>query len=50
MEIGYRKGSGYGMVEFNKSEGTARIALYRLGDQDEMFTGFPRTIRLGGQP
>ena len=50
MEIGYRKGSGYGMVEFNKAETTATISLYRLGDQDEMFPGFPQTIDVGGKP
>lgn len=49
-EIGYRKGSGYGMVEFNKREHTATISLYRLGDQEEQFEGFPKTIPIGGQP
>ena len=47
MEVGIRKGSGYGMVEFNKAEKTATIALYRLGNEDEMFSGFPQTIELG---
>ncbi len=50
MTIGYRKGSGYGMVEFNKKDKTATISLYRLGDRGEMFEGFPQTIPLGGKP
>ncbi|TWU38334.1 alkaline phosphatase D family protein [Novipirellula artificiosorum] len=50
MMIGYRKGSGYGMVEFNKNEGTAKVSLYRLGNQGEMFPGFPQTIAVGGKP
>jgi hypothetical protein len=50
MVIGYRKGSGYGMVEFNKTDYTATVALYRLGDQEEMFEGFPKTITVGGKP
>ncbi len=50
MEIGYRKGSGYGIVEFDKQNQTARISLYRLGDQEEMFEGFPQTIQIGGKP
>jgi arylsulfatase A-like enzyme len=49
-EIGYRKGSGYGIVEFHKSEHTATFSLYRLGDNDEMFEGFPKTLEIGGQP
>jgi hypothetical protein len=50
MEIGYRKGSGYGMVEFNKKDGSVIISLYRLGNAGEMFPGFPKTIRTGGKP
>ena len=49
MEIGYRKGSGYGMVEFHTEDGTAKISMYRLGDQEEMFSGFPKTIDVGGK-
>jgi hypothetical protein len=50
MEIGYRKGSGYGMVEFNTADGTAKISLYRLGNKNEMFPGFPQTIEVGRKP
>ncbi len=50
MEIGLRKGSGYGMVEFNQADGTAKISMYRLGNEDEMFSGFPKTIKVGGKP
>lgn len=50
MEIGYRKGSGYGIVEFNKRNQTAKISLYRLGNRDEQFPGFPKTIPVGGRP
>ena len=50
MEIGRRKGSGYGMVVFDKQQRTATIALYRLGNDDAMFPGFPQTIALGGAP
>jgi len=50
MEIGYRKGSGYGMVEFDKQSKTVRISLYRLGNKDEQFSGFPKTIKVGGRP
>lgn len=48
LEIGYRKGSGYGIVELNKQEKTARISLYRVGRKEEQFDGFPQTIKLGG--
>jgi hypothetical protein len=50
MEIGVRKGSGYGMVEFNKQDGTAKVSMYRLGNEDQMFDGFPKTIKVGGKP
>jgi phosphodiesterase/alkaline phosphatase D-like protein len=50
MEIGYRKGSGYGLVEFNKKDATATISMYRLGESNELFSGFPKTIRIGGKP
>ena len=50
MVIGYRKGSGYGMVEFNRKKKTAKISLYKLGDKEEMFPGFPQTINVGGEP
>ena len=50
MAIGYRKGSGYGMVEFDRRKKTAKISMYRLGDKEEMFKGFPQTIKVGGQP
>ena len=50
MEIGYRKGSGYGIVEFHKGDQTATISMYRLGNQNEMFEGFPKTITVGGRP
>ena len=50
MEVGYRKGSGYGMVEFDRKNKTATISLYRLGNNEEMFQGFPQTIEVGGQP
>lgn len=49
-EIGYRKGSGYGIVAFNKQDLTATVALYRLGEREEMFDGFPQTIPVGGKP
>ena len=50
MEIGYRKGSGYGIVLFDKQDRSAKIWLYRLGNQEETFRGFPKTIPLGGKP
>ena len=50
MVIGYRKGSGYGMVEFDRINKTAKISMYRLGDKEEMFQGFPKTIVVGGKP
>ncbi|WP_168565551.1 alkaline phosphatase D family protein [Crateriforma spongiae] len=46
MEIGYRKGSGYGVVDFSPDRRSAKISLYRLGDQEEMFEGFPQTIQI----
>lgn len=46
IEAGYRRGSGYGLVEFRPASGTAIISLYRLGDQEELFRGFPQTIQL----
>lgn len=50
MELGYRKGSGYGMVDFDKVNKLATFRLYRLGDKSEMFAGFPRTVYIGGDP
>lgn len=50
MEIGYRKGSGYAVVEFDKATHEATASLYRLGDREEMFEGFPVTIKVGGKP
>ena len=50
MEVGYRKGSGYGMVEFDLVTRSATVSLYRLGDQEEVFPGFPQTIQIGGKP
>ena len=49
-EIGYRKGSGYGVVIFRPQDLSAEVHLYRLGDQGEQFEGFPQTIQLGGRP
>jgi len=50
MEVGYRKGSGYGMVEFDRQNKTAKISMYRLGNKEEMFEGFPQTVTVGGKP
>ncbi len=50
MEIGYRKGSGYAIVQFDKPAGNATVALYRLGDSEEVFPGFPQTVHVGGKP
>ena len=50
MEVGYRKGSGYGMVAFDRKNQTATVSLYRLGNKEEMFPGFPMTINVGGGP
>lgn len=49
-ELGYIKGSGYGMVEFDKKRDRATIMLFRVpieGRRDEMFKGFPISIFLG---
>ena len=48
-EIGRKKGSGYGLVEFDTSNGMARINLYRYGGSNEQFDGFPHEIRVGGR-
>lgn len=50
MVVGYRKGSGYGMVEFDRINKRATVSMYRLGDQEEMFLGFPQMINIGGKP
>jgi alkaline phosphatase D len=50
MQIGYRKGSGYAMVEFDKLSGNVKTTMYRLGDREEVFPGFPKTVHVGGQP
>jgi alkaline phosphatase D len=50
MEIGYRKGSGYGVVDFLPKTLEATINLYRLGEHEETFAGFPKTIAIGGMP
>tara|TARA_R110002049_G_scaffold185580_3_gene353818 strand:+ start:41583 stop:45314 length:3732 start_codon:yes stop_codon:yes gene_type:complete len=49
-EVGYRKGSGYGLVEFDVDSGDATINLYRYGGNGEQFDGFPQTIHIGGSP
>lgn len=49
MEIGYRKGSGYGIVEFDKSKLDVTVTLYRLGNRDETFPGFPKKLHIGGR-
>lgn len=48
-EIGRRKGSGYGVVDFVPTTGTAVVSLYRYGAPDEQFDGFPKSIRVGGR-
>lgn len=50
MQVGYAKGSGYGVVEFMKKTGMTRFSLYRLGNTKEMFPGFPKTVFIGGNP
>ena len=46
-EIGRRKGSGYGLVDFRVDSGDAKVSLYRYGADEEQFPGFPQSIHLG---
>lgn len=48
-EIAYRKGSGYGLVELNKKDKSAKINLFRTGRWYEQFENFPQTIYIGGE-
>lgn len=53
VELGYKRGSGYGVVEFDKVSKRVRVSLYRLpkeGRKNEMFEGFPRILFIGGKP
>lgn len=50
VQTAYRKGSGFGLVVLDKQKKTAVINLFRVGRPGEQFDGFPRTIKVGGNP
>jgi len=49
-ELAHRKGSGYGIVRFDKTAGTITFETWRYlfdaakADAKDQFAGFPRTI------
>lgn len=49
-EAAWRRGSGYGMVVFDKKLKTAKVNLFRVGGAGKFpqFKGFPVTVKVGG--
>jgi hypothetical protein len=47
-KIGFRKAIGYGLLEFNKSEGAAKISLNRLGPFQFVDQRVPATVSISG--
>lgn len=47
----FRKGSGFGLMVFDKKLHTVRVHLYRAGRRKfgEQFEGFPRKLHIGGR-
>lgn len=48
--VAYQKGSGFGIVDLDKSKKSAHVNLFRVGGNGEQFDGFPQTVIVGGQP
>lgn len=50
LVVGRRKGSGYGIVVFDKQNKRATFNMYRVGARPAQFQGFPKTVYIGGNP
>lgn len=50
MTLGRARGSGYGVVDLNLQKQTGTFHLYRVGKNNDEFSGFPKTVFVGGQP
>ena len=51
--IGHRKGSGHGVIKFNRMSGEVTFEMWRLlfdasdPHPEDQFTGFPKTLKFG---
>lgn len=47
--VAYKRGSGYGLVKFNRKSRSATFNMYRHSYKPEQFDGFPKRIYIGGK-
>lgn len=50
VTMAVKRGSGYGMMVFDKANLAIEVALYRVGKSNALFNGFPISVKAGGRP